>query len=67
MKTKTLQLWWGYKHSNGSYQAKRYFELLDISEARASPFCETVVGPFPAENRDEAIEQVKELSNRKSI
>lgn len=53
-------LWWGYKHTSGTYQAKRYFEPLDIEEANSSPFCEIVVGPFEAESRDEALEIVKE-------
>ena len=47
-------LWWGYKHTSGTYQAKRYFDRLDIQEAMESPFCDQVVGPFEAENRDEA-------------
>ena len=25
-------LWWGYKHTSGTYQAKRYFEPLDIEQ-----------------------------------
>ena len=56
-------LWWGYKHVSGTYQAKRYFELLDIQEANESPMCELVVGPFKAESRDEAIEYVKQQTN----
>jgi len=53
-------LWWGYKHQSGSLQAKRYFDPLDIEEANESPFCEIVVGPFEAEDRDEALRIVKE-------
>lgn len=53
--------WWGYKHVSGTYQAKRYFDRLDITEAQESPFCEVVVGPFLAENREDALEQVKKL------
>ena len=56
--------WWGYKHTNGSYQTKRYFEQLDIQEARQSPFCELVVGPFDAKDRDEALDKVKGLTNK---
>jgi len=52
--------WWGYKHISGSYQAKRYFEPLDIREARESDFCDQVVGPFEAEDRDDALRQVRE-------
>lgn len=48
-------LWWGYLHTNGSIQAKRYFEPLDIREADESPFCQRTFGPFEASDRDEAI------------
>ena len=48
-------LWWGYLHTSGTLQAKRYFEPLDIQEAEQSPFCEKVLGPFEAKDRDEAI------------
>lgn len=56
------QLWWGYKHTSGTYQAKRYFEPLDIQEAEESLFCEEVVGPFEASNREEALKKVQELT-----
>ena len=57
-------LWWGYKHISGTYQAKRYFGPLDTDEARDSPFCEQVVGPFPAKDREEALQSVKEKTDR---
>ena len=50
----TLQ-WWGYKHTNGSIQVKRYFDALDIQEARESPFVAHVVQPFEAGNREQAL------------
>lgn len=53
--------WWGYKHTSGTYQAKPYYEARDIMEANESEFCETVVGPFPAEDRDEALMIVQTL------
>lgn len=56
-------LWWGYKHTSGTYQAKRYWEPLDISEAKESPFCAKVVGPFESKDRDEALKIVAELTN----
>jgi len=56
-------LWWGYKHTSGTYQAKRYFGPLDTDEARDSPFCEKVVGPFPAKDREEALQLVKEKTD----
>ena len=56
-------LWWGYKHVSGSYQAKRYWESLDIREALESEFCARVVGPFPATNREDALNIVREMTN----
>jgi hypothetical protein len=53
--------WWGYKHNCGSYQAKRYFSQLDITEAQESPFVTAVVGPFMASSREDALEKVKTL------
>ena len=58
----TDSLWWGYKHTSGTFQAKRYFGPLDTDEARDSPFCEKVVGPFKAKDRDDALKQVKQLT-----
>ena len=51
--------WWGYKHVSGTYQAKRYFDKQDIDEAYQSPFCDIVVGPFLASDRDEALVYIK--------
>jgi hypothetical protein len=48
--------WWGYLHINGSIQAKRYFDQQDIDEAHTSPFVARVHGPFPAKNRDNALQ-----------
>ena len=56
--------WWGYKHNCGSYQAKRYFGPEDITEAQESPFVESVVGPFLAKDREEALAKVKELIDK---
>lgn len=56
-------LWWGYKHISGTYQAKRYFDPLDIKEANESPFCEQAVGPFNATDREDALIKVKELTS----
>jgi hypothetical protein len=56
-------LWWGYKYTSGTYQAKRYFDKLDIQEANESPFCEMVVGPFESKTRDEALKIVEQLTN----
>ena len=62
MKTDVIKnLWWGYRHINQTYQVKRYFDARDIQDARESPFCEIVVGPFEAENREDALKQVEKL------
>ena len=55
-----VNLWWGYKHMSGTFQAKRYFDKRDIEDAEESGFCEIVVRPFPASNRDEALKIIKE-------
>lgn len=60
MNSNNKQLWWGYKHTSGTYQAKRYFAPLDIQEARESPFCAIVAGPFEATSREEALHLVEE-------
>jgi len=52
-------LWWGYLHTNGNIQVKRYFEPLDIEEARESPFVSRAAGPFEADGREDAIRQVR--------
>lgn len=49
-------LWWGYKHINGSYQVKRFFDREDIAEAMESPFCSIISGVFYADSREEAME-----------
>ncbi len=59
--SETKNKWWGYLHQSGTLQAKRYFDTRDITEALESPMCKTVVGPFDAKDRDEAIEIVKQL------
>ena len=56
----TENLWWGYKHTSGTLQAKRYFDKRDIEEANDSPFCDIVVGPFKAKDREEALKFIKE-------
>lgn len=47
--------WWGYLHTNGSIQVKRYFDARDLSEARESPFVQRMTGTFEADSREEAI------------
>ena len=56
-------LWWGYRHINGTYQAKRLFSKEDISEADNSPMVEKTFGPFEAKDRDDAINQIQKLDD----
>ena len=53
-------VWWGYLHTSGSLQAKRYFGKQDIDEALESPFVENVVCPFLASDREEALKYISE-------
>lgn len=52
-------LWWGYRHTDGGLQAKRFFDQRDIDEARESPFCAVIVGPFQANSREDALEKIR--------
>ena len=52
--------WWGYRHINGSIQVKRYFDKRDLEEARESDFVDTVVSPFLAKDREDALVKIKE-------
>lgn len=56
-------LWWGYQHQSGSLHVKRYFDKQDIEEAEESPFCEIVIPPFEANDREEALIILKEKLN----
>ncbi len=53
-------LWWGYRHINGSLQAKRYFDARDLEDARESDFVASVCPPFKANGRDEALKIIGE-------
>lgn len=52
-------LWWGYLHVEGTFQAKRYFDKRDLDDAYESTFVKDVVPPFEADTREEAIEYIK--------
>lgn len=56
----TKNKWWGYKHTSGTYQVKRYFDKRDTDEAEKSPFVEQVVYPFEALGREEALRIIQE-------
>ena len=55
-----MEFWWGYIHINGHIQVKRYFSPLDIKEADESPFVKMTIGPFKAQDREDAIKQIEE-------
>ena len=56
-------MWWGYKHVNGNYQVKPYFDYRDIEDAYESPFVEKVFQRFPATNREEAFKFIANLEH----
>ncbi len=52
--------WWGYVHTNGSLQAKRWWgDERDIQDANESPFVARVVRPFPCDSGTQALEEIK--------
>lgn len=50
-------MWWGYLHSNGTVQIKRWFgDHEDYKgDCYGNPFVQIVVPPFEADSRDEAL------------
>lgn len=52
--------WWGYVHQNGTFQLKRYFSIIDLDEARESPFVDKVYGPWEVETREEAVDMLRQ-------
>lgn len=65
MSEQKMNQWWGYLHTSGTLQAKRYFGPIDIQEAEESPFCQKVVGPFEALDREDALRIVEEELQKK--
>lgn len=53
--------WWGYLHTNGSIQLKRYFDDSYIQDCRDSEFVRKYTSPFEAANREDALEVVQQL------
>ena len=55
-------MWWGYLHSNGIIQVKRWFgDHKDYTEdCDGNPFVLQVVQPFEAASRDEALKILKQ-------
>lgn len=52
--------WWGYRHTNGNIQAKRYFDRRDLEDADESPFVVKRTEVFLASGREEALKIVEE-------
>lgn len=46
--------WWGYIHTNGTLQVKRYLGPEDLAEAHASPFVSRILPIVEAGSREEA-------------
>ncbi len=62
---KNDNLWWGYTHVNGKVFVKRYFDYQEFDEAQESPFVDGIYTPFPAENREAAIEYINGLEENR--
>jgi hypothetical protein len=60
--------WWGYRHTSGSVQAKRFFgeqtDRASIQDAYESDFVVQVVEPFDADSRDQALSIVAERTTK---
>ena len=54
-------MWWGYLHTNGSIQLKRWSgDHRDYTEdCENNDFVQKVVRPFAAETREDAIKYIK--------
>ena len=52
--------WWCYLHTNGSVQAKRYFDPRDLEDADESPFVKVRTNPFMASGRSDAIKKFRD-------
>lgn len=55
-------MWWGYLHSCGTIQLKRWFGDHEDYEGdcRNNPFVQKVIKPFEANNRELAMEILTE-------
>lgn len=54
--------WWGYRHTNGNLQAKRYWSDDDLQDADESPFVAKRTHVFLASSREEALEIIDSLT-----
>ena len=54
--------WYGYRHVNGTFHAKRHLgDMGDYEEAHDSDFVESITAIFVASGRDEAVKKIKEI------
>ena len=53
-------MWWGYLHTNGTIQVKRWFGIEDVREAAESEFVQRVCGPWTVEGREAAMNKMRE-------
>jgi len=58
--TNTDIMWWGYLHSNGQVQVKRWFgDVKDYTEdCEGNDFVQQVVPPFKADSKEMAYELI---------
>ena len=50
-------MWWGYLHSNGTVQLKRWFgDHADYTDCKGNPFVKHVVPPFESDTSAKALE-----------
>jgi hypothetical protein len=53
----TIRKYWAYRHVNGHIKVKLYHDEFgkdEIDQAEESPFVDYVLGPYVAENRQDA-------------
>ena len=50
-----MNKWYGYLHTNGSIQVKRYLDSRDLQDCDESDFVVSYTQPFMAIDREEAI------------
>ena len=55
-------MWWGYLHSNGTIQCKRWLGDVEdyTTDCNGNPYVKQVVVPFEAENQEAAMQVLKE-------
>ena len=58
----TKVMWWGYLHSNGTPQLKRWFGDHEdyTGDCEGNPFVQKIVKPFEANSFEEALEHLRE-------